>query len=61
MLHKLKLLIMCSILSCSTTTSNAQESIYDIQINSIKGDKIDLIKFRGKKRSIGKFRENKNT
>jgi len=49
MLHKLKLLIMCSILSCGTTTSNAQESIYDIQINSITGDKIDLSEFKGKK------------
>ena len=40
---------MCSILSCGTTTSNAQESIYDIQINSITGDKIDLSEFKGKK------------
>ena len=49
MIHKLKLLIMCSILSCGTTTSNAQESIYNIQINSIAGDKIDLSEFKGKK------------
>ena len=40
---------MCSILSCGTTTSNAQESIYDIQINSITGDKIDLSDYKGKK------------
>jgi len=40
---------MCSILSCGTTTSNAQESIYDVQINSITGDKIDLSDFKGKK------------
>ena len=49
MLHKLKLLIMCSIFSCGTTISNAQESIYDIQINSITGEKIDLSDFKGKK------------
>ena len=40
---------MCSILSCGTTTSNAQESIYDIQINSITGNKINLSDFKGKK------------
>ena len=49
MIHKLKLLIMCYILSCGTTTSNAQESIYDVQINSIRGNKIDLSDFKGKK------------
>ena len=49
MLHKLKLFIMCSILFCGTTTSNAKESIYDIQINSITGEKIDLSEFKGKK------------
>lgn len=48
MLHKLKLLIMCSLISCGSTT-NAQESIYDIQINSITGEKIDLSEFKGKK------------
>ncbi|MBT6013598.1 MAG: glutathione peroxidase, partial [Flavobacteriales bacterium] len=40
---------MCSILSCSTTTTDAQESIYDIKINSITGEKIDLSEFKGKK------------
>jgi len=49
MLDKLKLLIMCSIFSCSTSTTDAQESIYDIQINSITGDKVDLSEFKGKK------------
>ena len=39
MIQKLKLLIMCSIFSCSTATTDAQESIYDIQINSISGER----------------------
>ena len=39
MIQKLKLLIMCSIFSCSTVTTDAQESIYDIKINSIKLEK----------------------
>ncbi len=30
------------------TTSNAQESIYDIAINDISGNPIDLIEFKGK-------------
>jgi glutathione peroxidase len=49
MLHKLKILIMCSIFSCSTATTDAQESVYDIKINSITGEKIDLSEFEGKK------------
>ena len=48
MLHKLKLLIMCSLFSCGSTT-NAQESVYDIKIKSITGEKIDLAEFEGKK------------
>ena len=40
---------MCSIFSCSTSTTDAQESIYDIKINSITGEKIDLSEFKGKK------------
>ena len=48
MIHKLKLLIMCSIFSCSTSTTDAQESIYDIQINSVTGEKIDFSDFKGK-------------
>jgi len=48
MLHKLNLLIMCSLFSCGSTT-NAQESIYDIKINSITGEEIDLAEYRGKK------------
>ena len=31
-----------------TTTTNAQESIYDIEINDISGNPIDLKQFRGK-------------
>ena len=49
MIQKLKLFIMCSIFSCSTVTTDAQESIYDIKINSITGDEIDLSEFKGKK------------
>jgi len=49
MIQKLKLFIMCSIFSCSTATTDAQESIYDIQINSIAGEKIDLSDYKGKK------------
>ena len=40
---------MCSIFSCSTATTDAQESVYDIKINSITGEKIDLSEFEGKK------------
>jgi len=40
---------MCSIFSCSTSTTDAQESIYDIKINSITGEGIDLAEFEGKK------------
>ena len=39
---------MCSLFSCGSTT-NAQESVYDIKINSITGEKIDLAEFEGKK------------
>ena len=39
---------MCSLFSCSSTT-NAQESVYDIKINSITGEEIDLHNFEGKK------------
>ena len=49
MIQKLKLFIMCSIFSCSTVTTDAQESIYDIKINSIAGEKIDLSVYKGKK------------
>ena len=48
MLKKLKLLLMCSLFSCGSTT-NAQESVYDIKINSITGEEIDLHDFEGKK------------
>ncbi|MBT3417294.1 MAG: glutathione peroxidase [Flavobacteriales bacterium] len=47
-MNKLKLLIMCSLFSCGSTT-NAQESVYDIKIKSITGEKIDLAEFEGKK------------
>ena len=39
---------MCSLFSCGSTT-NAQESVYDIKIKSITGEKIDLAEFEGKK------------
>ena len=39
---------MCSLFSCGSAT-NAQESVYDIQINSITGEKIDLSEYKGKK------------
>ena len=39
---------MCSLFSCSSAT-NAQESVYDIKINSITGEKIDLAEYKGKK------------
>ena len=39
---------MCSLFSCGSTT-NAQESVYDIKINSITGEEIDLHDFEGKK------------
>ena len=48
MLKKLKLLLMCSLFSCGSAT-NAQESVYDIKINSITGEEIDLHDFEGKK------------
>ena len=32
----------------NTTTTNARESIYDIEINDISGNPIDLKQFRGK-------------
>jgi glutathione peroxidase len=47
-MNKLKLLIMCSLFSCGSTT-NAQESVYDIKINSITGEEINLHDFEGKK------------
>ena len=48
MFNKLKVLLMCSLFSCGSTT-NAQESVYDIKINSITGEEIDLHNFEGKK------------
>ena len=39
---------MCSLFSCGSTT-NAQESVYDIKINSITGEEINLHDFEGKK------------
>ncbi|MBT6014185.1 MAG: glutathione peroxidase [Flavobacteriales bacterium] len=47
-MNKLKLLLMCSLFSCGSTT-NAQESVYDIKINSITGEEINLHDFEGKK------------
>tara|TARA_B100000700_G_scaffold321907_1_gene422200 strand:+ start:2004 stop:2546 length:543 start_codon:yes stop_codon:yes gene_type:complete len=48
MIDKLKILIMCSIFSCTTSFTEAQESIYDVQINSITGKTIDLSEYKGK-------------
>ena len=39
---------MCSLFSCGSTT-NAQESVYDIKIYSITGEEINLHDFEGKK------------
>ena len=50
MLDKIKYFIFSFLFSCGNLpTTKAQESIYDIEIYSISGDKIDLSKFEGKK------------
>ena len=49
MINKLKILIMCSLFSCTASFTDAQESIYEIQINSINGKKINLSDYKGKK------------
>ena len=50
---KLNLLIMCTIFTLfgksKTSLQEPKASIYDIEINSITGDKIDLSQFEGKK------------
>ena len=43
---KKQILLIMALFSLST--SNAQKSIYDVTINDIKGDLIDLNKFKGK-------------
>ena len=42
------LILIIMLLFTFTTTTNAQESIYDIEINDISGNPIDLKQFRGK-------------
>ena len=50
MLDKIKYFIFSFLFSCGNLPiSKAQESIYDIEIYSISGEKIDLSKFQGKK------------
>ena len=50
MLDKIKYFIFSFLFSCGNLpTTKAQESIYDIEIYSISGEKIDLSKFQGKK------------
>ena len=49
MINKLRLFVLCSLFSCSTTGSNFHHPIYDIKIKLISGEQLDLSKFKGKK------------